>query len=423
MKHTLLSLALALATQGAHAAEPAAKAMPAPKATATATAAAAAVPAASAAATAAALPAAKAEAARNELAELRKEMQGLTRRMAELSGELGDVGPRAYAFRYLGDSDRAMIGVVLASDKEGVRISAVTPDGPAARAGLRGGDLITAINGHTVAVTTHGRSDGDDGEDDALRQARALLTNLKENQSVSIEYRRDGKEGVVAFNAERREALNWPALMNDDPEHPFLPKDFNERIRADVARAQRDAQRMVRDKDRMRTEVERAHREAERAGTQAMRDATRTGRQAMRQAMPWWGLNLAPVNAELGRYFGTDKGALVIAAGNGSLPELRAGDVIVGVAGEKVERPEDVMRALRDEPAGHDIALKLMREHKLVALNVKAPVFRSIFEVAPPLPPEPPAPPLPPTTPMAPTASPPPAPPAPPNPPAAPPVR
>lgn len=420
MKRTLLSLALAFAMQGANATDPA-KAAPAPAPKATA--AAAAVPAASASATSAALPAAKAEAARNELAELRKEMQGLTRRMAELSGQLGDVGPRAYAFRYLGESDRAMIGVVLASDKDGVRISAVTPDGPAARAGLRGGDLITAIDGHSVAIATHDRTHGDDDddEDDALRQARTLLTNLKENQSVSIEYRRDGKKGVIAFNAERREALNWPALMNDDPEHPFLPKDFNERIRADVERAQRDAQRMVRDKDRMRAEVERARHEAERdAGSQAMRDAARTARQAMRQAMPWWGLNLAPVNAELGRYFGTDKGALVIAAGSGSLPELRAGDVIVGVAGEKVERPEDVMRALRDEPAGHDIALKLMREHKLVALNVKAPAFKSIFEVAPPLPPEPPVPPVPPTAPVAPAA---PAPPAPPSPPAPPVVR
>jgi S1-C subfamily serine protease len=406
MKRILLSISFAFAIHGANAAEPAARAVPAPKASAAATAA----PAARATAASAAMPAAKAEAAREELAELRKEMQGLTRRMAELSVELGDVGPRAYAFRYLGDSDRAMIGVVLSGDNDGVRISAVTPDGPAARAGLRGGDLITAIDGHAVAAATHDGTDRDDDEDDALRQARTLLANLKENQSVNIEYRRDGKKGVVVFNAERREALNWPALMNDDPEHPFLPKDFNERIRADVERAQRDAQRIVRDKDRMRVEIERTRHDAGRdAGVQAIRDAART---AMRQAMPWWGLNLAPVNAELGRYFGTDKGALVIAAGNGSLPDLRAGDVIVGVAGEKIERPEDVMRALRDEPPGKKVALKLMRERKLIVLDVKAPAFKSIFEFAPP---PPPAPPVPPSAPVAPPPPVPPVPPAPPS--------
>ena len=65
--------------------------------------------------------------------------------------------------------------------------------------------------------------------------------------------------------------------------------------------------------------------------------------------MPWWGLNLAPLNADLGHYFGTDKGVLVIAADNDSLPGIRAGDVITNVAGETVNRPEDALRALRDQ--------------------------------------------------------------------------
>ena len=72
--------------------------------------------------------------------------------MAELSIELGDAGPRAYAFRYLGEPDRAIVGVVLAPDGKGVRIGAVTPGSPAARAGLRNGDVITAIDGKPVAA-------------------------------------------------------------------------------------------------------------------------------------------------------------------------------------------------------------------------------------------------------------------------------
>ena len=192
----------------------------------------------------------------------------------------------------------------------------------------------------------------------------------------------------------------------------------------DVERAARDAEREAMRDPEVQREIAHAKSVAAEARQQInskeVREAVANARLAMRQAMPWWGLNLAPVNADLGRYFGTDKGALVIASGNGSLPELRAGDVIVGVAGEKVERPEDVMRALRDEPAGRDIALKLMREHKLVALNVKAPAFKSIFEVAPPLPPEPPVPPVPPVAPpppAPPVPAPPPPPPAPPSPP------
>ena len=58
--------------------------------------------------------AAKTEEARKELAELRTQMQELSRKMAALSSELGEGGPRSYAYRYIGDPDRAMIGVVLA---------------------------------------------------------------------------------------------------------------------------------------------------------------------------------------------------------------------------------------------------------------------------------------------------------------------
>jgi C-terminal processing protease CtpA/Prc len=295
---------------------------------------------------------------------------------------------------------------------------------------LHGGDLITAIDGHPIAAGDRGHARaGDEGEDDAVRQARSLLANLKENQPVRIDYLRGAQKGVVTLNAERRQALNWPALMNEDPEHPFLPKDFNERIRADVERA-RDAQREAMRDPEVQREIARAKGTAaevrRQMNSKEMRDAMADARHAMRRAMPWWGLNLAPVNADLGRYFGTDKGALVIAADNAALPGLRAGDVIVGVAGATVERPEDVMRALRDEPAGQDIELKLMRERKRIALAVKAPAFKSIFEVAPPLPPMPPTPPAAPVPPLAPAPTalpvpvpePAPAPPAPPAPPA-----
>jgi S1-C subfamily serine protease len=279
-------------------------------------------------------------------------------------------------------------------DKDGVHINAVTPDGPAARAGLRDGDVILAIDQHPIAA-------GD--ADAALKQARERLANLKENQSVSIEYLRGKEKGVVVVEAARREAWNWPAMINDDPDHPFLPKDFNERVRADVERATRSAERAAMDSEHVRAIAERARNEAVHANNQQVHAAMDQARRAMRRGMPWWGINLAPVDADLGRYFGTDKGALVLSADNDSLPGLRAGDVITAVAGEAVVRPEDVMRSLRDQPAGKDIAIKLMRDRKQLALNVKAPEFKSIFSM-PPMPPVPAAPPAPPPPPAAPVA-------------------
>lgn len=394
MKRTLLSTALVLVASGACAAQPAAKAR--------------------ADATAHADARAHAEAtaeARAELAEIRAQMQDLSKRMAELSIELGDAGPRAYAFRYIGEPDRAIVGVVLAPEGKRVRIGAVTPGSPAARAGLRNGDIITAIDGKPV--------EGAD-EEDALDRARDLLADLKQDQKVTIAYLRGNQRGEAALTAERRKAWTWPALMATDDGEPLLPEDFEERVQREVERAQRDVERSMRDKERMRADMERAREAMARVDMKEVRDAMEEGRRAMRRAMPWWGLNLAPVNADLGRYFGADEGALVISADEDSLPGLRAGDVITGVAGEDVARPEDALRALRDQPAGKDVPVRVLRERKALTLTLKTPEYKSIFT----LPPEPPVPPVPPVAP-APRAAPAPAPapaavpvpPAPPTPP------
>jgi hypothetical protein len=63
------------------------------------------------------------------MAELRTQIQELSQRMATLSMEMGDAGPRAYAFRYIGDPDRAIIGVVLGKNDKEVLINAVTEPG------------------------------------------------------------------------------------------------------------------------------------------------------------------------------------------------------------------------------------------------------------------------------------------------------
>ena len=159
-----LLLALALAVPAAHADE---------SANASA--------AARASAATAAKPAANAVEARKELVELRSQIGVLSRRMAELSMQLGDAGPQAYAFRYLGDADRGMIGVVLSSDDAGARIDALTPDGPASRAGLQSGDVLVSIDGKELP-RTDSRA--------AHAEARRLLADLDVGENVRLGYRR-----------------------------------------------------------------------------------------------------------------------------------------------------------------------------------------------------------------------------------------
>jgi len=366
------------------------------------------------------------EAARKELGELRQQMSDLSRRMADLSRELGDTGPRAYALRYLNEPDRAIIGVVLGTEADGVRVNGVTPDGPAARAGLRSGDLITAVNGQKLAKKD---------PDASLAQARSLLDGIKAGQEIRLAWQRDGKtQPDLKLTAERRQAQQWPRVFVDrsternadgqeitriEIDGAGLPPDLDDRVRRATAHARLAAVDAAEISKRARVVAIDAGKHADLARLEFVRDT-----------MPWWNINLASLNPDLGRYFGTDEGVLVLQTGERALPGLKPGDVIQSVAGKKVARPEDALRALRDQPAGGDVDVSVLRDRKTLALKTKAPEYKAIYDVdfvAPPPPPAapaaPPPPPKPPTPPPYPGATAPPAPPAvPASPPPAPPA-
>ena len=75
--------------------------------------------------------------ARRDLAQMREEMREMSRKMAQLQAKMGEVGPRTYAYRYRGDPDSGMVGIVFEQDKQGLRVKGVTPGGPAEKAGIR----------------------------------------------------------------------------------------------------------------------------------------------------------------------------------------------------------------------------------------------------------------------------------------------
>ncbi len=329
------------------------------------------------------------QAQRRELDQLRDQMRELSRKMADLSQKMGDVGPRAYAWRYIGNPDRGMLGVVLTPDKHGMRVSAVTPGGPAEKAGVRDGDLLVAIDGKPV----RGKKD-----DAGMRE----IDNLKIGQTVKLAVRRDdGKiEKTISVKAERREPFNFAyafgkdgnlsGLRRHDGSNP-LPADFGKQVHVQVERAMHEsriAERVRARADHIRQRVERAM-------------------QHVRFTTPWWGLNLVGLNPQLGSYFGTDQGVLVLSADDNAFAKLKSGDVLLEVAGQKVERPEDALRLLRDQSAGHKVDLRVLRQHKKIRLSMTVPDTMDMF-----VPPPPPAAPAPPAPPAPPSATP--APPAPP---------
>lgn len=336
------------------------------------------------------------EAARREIADLQKQVAELSKRMAELSLKTDDRSPRLSGLRYLASPDRAVVGIVMTPSADGVRIGGVSPDGPAEKAGLRKDDIITSVDGHAIA-----------GADDvALRAARERLRDLKEGQKVKIGYRRASKGAIAEVTASRREALSGLRMLAD----------------LDTDAIDRDVQVIVRHAGEAgeRARIAASQIDVDDIVAKAMAGGNRA-RIAMHRAidaMPLLGVQMTALNPDLGRYFGTSSGVLVLSTEGDALDGIKGGDVIQKVAGTAVERPADVLRKLRGHPDGDKVALQLLRDRKPVTLSVNAPKLRSLFEVAPPpVPPAPPAPPTPPSGAVAPL--PPPAPPAPALPPVA----
>ena len=346
--------------------------------------------------------------ARADLKLARDEMRDVSKRIAELSAQLGEGGPQAFAFRYLNEPKRAMVGIVMVPDAKGVRIGAVTPGGPAAKAGMRAGDVLTAVNGK--ALPARNSKDGDAPVD----SARSLLGDLQEGQSVKLSVLRDGKTQQFDLKAERRESWDWAGMLDSIP---------------DIGAALAPLAQIHRDGDRKEIEIiingERLTPPDANAGGDAHvfhfesgdgRHGERVERivRQFRNGTPWASLNLSMLNPELGRYFGTERGVLVLDTSATTLKELRPGDVIHVVDGQPADSVSGVMRALSRKQPGQTINVEVWRDRKRQVLAVTAPERdHFMFSIPPPEPPTPPAP-APRAAPASPAA--PPAPPTPPPP-------
>lgn len=303
----------------------------------------------------------------------RAEIDQLTRRIEELSKQLGpdthlkitiversaDGDNRSVERRVISNSPdgkamtwtddgtnsietapRVGLGIVMAPSAEvnGVKVAAVSPNGPAKSAGIQSGDQITSINGKLLTAKNQA----------GLNQARAALTNLKVGQSVKIGYTRSGKTASVTLKADKIE----PQMI--------------------------------------------INRETRRLGPGGAPPA-------MTHATRWNGLNMASLNPELGRYFGTSNGALILGP-NPDLPQFKGGDVITQVDGKSVNNARDVLNAMRSKKTGEKVSVTLLRDRKPVNMSITVPKERTFNIPAPPRPPapqsapKPPAPPAPPRT-------------------------
>lgn len=320
-----------------------------------------------------------------QLEQARADLQDAARRVAELSGTSARADGQVRSVRVVpagpGDTPgKPRLGVLLGVDEQaGVRIAGVTPGGGAEQAGLKAGDRLLKIDGKAIG--------GSDGEA-RVEAARTALAGLERGKPVRVGYQRDGRAHEVAVTPAATQPLVFTRTLRNGAggETIAIPELFDG---AELARLKALG-------PQLRGEVLRlSHRDCQ---------GEDCGTPLLAEALRWDGLNLLALEPQLGRYFGTDRGVLVLS--QGALPGLQAGDVIQKIEGKPVASPREAMQAMTAKQPGEQARVSVLRERAARELQVTVPErTRSLEFIRVPAPPAPPAPVAP-------------APPAPPSPPA-----
>lgn len=325
---------------------------------------------------------------REDLSRAHRALREVSREVARAHRELARADGRfADRLRMVNFGDRAVIGVLLGeADANGVRLAGVSPDGPAERAGLRSGDVLVSIRD----VDLTGKP---------AREAREVLFGVMEEvedgEEVAVGVMRKGQRWDFTVKAELREPASWQSLLrlpSPPPGAPLppdalpyivldridIPEFDAELLEQKIGEIEDQLQRFeysFTDEDGKTVEFAREFRiDGDEMSTLADH--------ALSQAHTWFGLpytrglQLAPVNPALGKYFKVERGVLVIRAGEDNAYGLESGDVILSVAGNDVDQPGDLLRALRDAKPGSEVELEIKRNQRDRTLKAKLPEKR-----------------------------------------------
>jgi membrane-associated protease RseP (regulator of RpoE activity) len=261
---------------------------------------------------------------------------------------------------------RARLGVKVnlqarASDSIGAYIDAVTPGGPAAKAGLEAGDVITKLDGTPLVRPAAPGSkqqlkyNGSDGSLPGLRLIE-LASRLPGNDTITVDYRR-GKDRKSTTLVTQEDPDNV-FVMTPDGSREFIynfngdgPEGFGGGMMPGMG---------------MRVPME----------------------PGMKMRTPMGGddtpfrvfissdleeLELVPLNPDLAPYFGATDGVLVINVPQGSTLGLKGGDVVLAIDGRKPANTAQMHRILRSYDAGNAVKFEILRNKKTITVTGTIP--------------------------------------------------
>ena len=219
---------------------------------------------------------------------------------------------------------RARLGVTVdlqSTDSTGALIEAVTPSGPAAKAGIKSGDVITRIDGKSL------------GGPDAGSRLVEIASQLKPDQTVNLEYQRAGTRHTASL------------VTGDEPIMFFEGPQGQMRFDVPDVRWERLPQGFA--------------------------FGTGPGNFTFEMGGALMDLQLAPLNPELGQYFGTTEGVLVIDVPKESALGLKPGDVVLTVDGRKVTGVSSLFRILRSYDSEDSFKMDIMRNKSRMTVTGK----------------------------------------------------
>ena len=204
------------------------------------------------------------------------------------------------------------------SDNVGAKIEGITPGSPAEKAGLKVGDIITKFNSTALG----GLKAEDDEESGPGQKLIALARKLEPGDTVRLEYRRG----------------------SDTKQATLVAEDLGGGFRMEMPGP----------------------------GPMVMPVMPEMGFE-MSFGAPWGDLELVSLNPDLGEYFGSKEGVLVVKAPADSSLSLKGGDVILSIGGRKPSSPSHAMRILRSYDKGETVSIDIMRKQKRTTVSWKVP--------------------------------------------------
>jgi hypothetical protein len=261
-----------------------------------------------------ALNAAESAKMQRELSQAREQLARSVGELARASAQIGQPALRGKMpnVRFI-TGGNVVLGLNIEDSDFGVFVSGVTPNGPAATAGVAVGDTIVSINDVDLARTGNGSSPSS--------TLLGQIGNVVPGDDVKLRILRGGDFHDFVVTAGENRVFRQPFVIRDGDVSVWTANHW----------------------------------------------------MPFGYGGAWSDIELVSLTPALGEYFGVEKGLLVVRAGRASELGFRDGDVIVELAGREPQSPEHALRILASFEPGESVAAAIMRQRKREALTIKVP--------------------------------------------------